>query len=36
VGRSSAASDAALAARLWAASARLTGVDFPAALGQPS
>jgi NAD(P)-dependent dehydrogenase (short-subunit alcohol dehydrogenase family) len=36
VGRSAAASDAALAARLWAASARLTGVDFPAALCQPS
>jgi NAD(P)-dependent dehydrogenase (short-subunit alcohol dehydrogenase family) len=36
VGRSAAASDAALAARLWAASAQLTGVDFPAALRQAS
>jgi NAD(P)-dependent dehydrogenase (short-subunit alcohol dehydrogenase family) len=31
VGRSAAASDAALAARLWTASAELTGVDFPPA-----
>jgi NAD(P)-dependent dehydrogenase (short-subunit alcohol dehydrogenase family) len=32
VGRSRAASDPELAARLWTASAELTGVDFPAAL----
>ncbi|MGY1736723.1 oxidoreductase [Geodermatophilus sp. SYSU D00684] len=32
VGRTAAASDPDLAARLWTASARLTGVDFPAAL----
>ncbi|WNV74035.1 oxidoreductase [Geodermatophilus sp. DSM 44513] len=36
VGRSRAASDLATAERLWAASARLTGVDFPAALGAAS
>jgi NAD(P)-dependent dehydrogenase (short-subunit alcohol dehydrogenase family) len=32
VGRTAEASDVALAGRLWAASAELTGVDFPAAL----
>ncbi|GAB3201976.1 oxidoreductase [Geodermatophilus arenarius] len=32
VGRSNAASDVATAARLWTASAELTGVDFPATL----
>ncbi|WP_409331539.1 oxidoreductase [Trujillonella humicola] len=32
VGRTAAASDPALAARLWTRSAELTGVDFPAAL----
>ena len=32
VGRSRAASDPGLAARLWTASAELTGVDFPASL----
>ena len=32
VGRSAAASDVAMAGRLWAASAELTGVEFPATL----
>jgi hypothetical protein len=36
VGRSAAADDAALAARLWTASAELTGIDFPTLPPRPA